>query len=156
MIGCGKAAGGGILPVSFVAGKNEVIELLTPGSEGSTFGGYPLAAITSVYAMKVLIDDNLAEKAEAKGKYLMQNLSNIKHKYPDKIKEVRGKGLLTAFEMYNEPRLDGHKVSMELLKHGVYAKETHHTTIRIAPALTIKKNQINKITNAIERVIKDL
>lgn len=156
LIGCGKAAGGGILPVSFVAGKNEVIELLTPGSEGSTFGGYPLAAITSVYAMKVLIDDNLAEKAEAKGKYLMQNLSNIKHKYPDKIKEVRGKGLLTAFEMYNEPRLDGHKVSMELLKHGVYAKETHHTTIRIAPALTIKKNQINKITNAIERVIKDL
>ena len=44
-MGCGKAAGGGILPVSFVAGKDEVISVLTPGSEGSTFGGYPLGAV---------------------------------------------------------------------------------------------------------------
>ena len=43
IMGCGKAAGGGILPVSFVAGRDDVIGLLTPGSEGSTFGGYPLA-----------------------------------------------------------------------------------------------------------------
>ena len=51
IIGCGKAAGGGILPVSFVAGKKEVIDTLTPGSEGSTFGGYPLAAVVGGYAV---------------------------------------------------------------------------------------------------------
>ena len=54
MISCGKAAGGGILPVSFVAGRDDVIGTLTPGSEGSTFGGYPLASVVGVYAIKTL------------------------------------------------------------------------------------------------------
>jgi len=63
LMGCGKAAGGGILPVSFVAGRDEVINVLTPGSEGSTFGGYPLAAVVGTYAIKVLIDEKLAENA---------------------------------------------------------------------------------------------
>ena len=49
--------------------------------------------------------------------------------FPDKIKEVRGRGLLTAFEMHDEPRLDGHSVSLGLLGKGVYAKETHRTTV---------------------------
>ena len=60
IIGCGKAAGGGILPVSFVAGKKEIIDTLTPGSEGSTFGGYPLASVVGVYAIKTLVDLKLA------------------------------------------------------------------------------------------------
>ena len=74
----------------------------------------------------------------------------------DKIREVRGKGLLTAFEMHNEKHLDGHIVSVELLNHGVYAKETHHTTVRLAPALTINKNQIDLLSEAIRSVVKGL
>ena len=80
---------------------------------------------------------------DKQGNYLMSHLNSIKDEFPDKIKEVRGKGLLTAFEMHNEKHLDGHIVSLELLNHGVYAKETHHTTVRLAPALTINKNQID-------------
>ena len=57
LMGCWKAAGGGIIPVSFVAGRDEVIGVLTPGSEGSTFGGYPLGAVVGVYAIKVLIEE---------------------------------------------------------------------------------------------------
>ena len=75
---------------------------------------------------------------------------------PDKIKEVRGKGLLTAFEMFDSPKLDGHKVSVELLNHGIYAKETHHTTIRLAPALTINPMQIEKLLTGVEKVIQSL
>ena len=67
----------------------------------------------------------------------MAHYNDIMMEFPDKIKDVRGKGLLTAFEMQNSPKLDGHHVSVELLKQGVYAKETHHSTVRIAPALTI-------------------
>ena len=156
IMGCGKAAGGGILPVSFVAGKKDVIDVLTPGSEGSTFGGYPLASVVGTYAIKVLVDENLAGNAKTQGLYLMNNLNSIKDDFPDKIKEVRGKGLLTAFEMHNEKHLDGHKVSVELLNHGVYAKETHHSTVRLAPALTINNNQIDRLSNAIHSVIKDL
>jgi ornithine--oxo-acid transaminase len=156
IMGCGKAAGGGILPVSFVAGRKDVINVLTPGSEGSTFGGYPLASVVGTFAIKVLIEDKLALNAKEQGAYLMSHLNSIMNDFPDKIKEVRGKGLLTAFEMHNEPKLDGHAVSVGLLNHGVYAKETHHTTVRIAPALTINKNQIDALAEAIRTVIKDL
>jgi len=156
LMGCGKAAGGGILPVSFVAGSNEVISLLTPGSEGSTFGGYPLASVVGIYAIKVLVEDRLAKNAYEKGIQLMAHFNNMKKDFPDKIKEVRGKGLLTAFEMHNSPHLDGHNVSIELLKDGVYAKETHRSTVRIAPALTIEKWQIDKLAESIYNVIKKM
>ena len=155
-MGCGKAAGGGILPVSFVAGRKDVIDVLTPGSEGSTFGGYPLASVVGTYAIKVLVDESLAENAKVKGDYLIGNLNSIKDEFPQKIKEVRGKGLLTAFEMHDERSLDGHTVSVELLNHGVYAKETHHSTVRLAPALTINNDQIDRLTDAIRTVIKGL
>ena len=156
LMGCGKAAGGGILPVSFVAGTNEVIDVLTPGSEGSTFGGYPLGAVVGIYAIKVLVDEKLAENAKIRGAQIMGHFENIQSEFPDKIKEVRGKGLLTAFEMYNYPKLDGHYVSVELLKKGIYAKETHKSTVRIAPALTIEAWQIDNIAEAIRNVINEI
>ena len=156
IIGCGKAAGGGILPVSFVAGKKEIIDTLTPGSEGSTFGGYPLASVVGVYAIKTLVDLKLAENARVRGKQLMNHFNDIKDEFPDKIKETRGKGLLTAFEMHDEKHLDGHKVSVELLNQGVYAKETHHSTVRVAPALTIESWQVDNMAEKLHKVIKEL
>jgi len=156
IMGCGKAAGGGILPVSFVAGRDDVIGVLTPGSEGSTFGGYPLASVVGVYAIKTLVDENLANNAMIKGKQLMDGLNKIKDEHPDKIKLVRGKGLLTAFEMYDHPNLDGHHVSVALMSEGIYAKETHHTTIRLAPALTISTEQIDNLLTGVHSVIKKL
>lgn len=156
IMGCGKAAGGGILPVSFVAGSDEVLGVLTPGSEGSTFGGYPLASVVGTYAIKVMVDENLAENAEIRGAQLMNNLKDIQSHYPDKIKEVRGKGLLTAFEMFDEKHLDGHKVSVGLMDRGVYAKETHHTTVRLAPALTIESEQIETLSHAVKDVVASL
>ena len=156
LMGCGKAAGGGILPVSFVAGTDEVIGVLTPGSEGSTFGGYPLGAVVGVYAIKVLIEEKLAENAKIRGGQLMSHFENMKSEFPDKIKEVRVQGLLTAFEMWDDPKLDGHQVSLGLLKNGVYAKETHHSTMRIAPALTIEAWQIDNIAESIWNVINEI
>ena len=156
IMGCGKAAGGGILPVSFVAGRSDVIGTLTPGSEGSTFGGYPLASVVGVYAIKTLIEENLADNAKIRGTQLMNHFENLKNDFPDKIKEVRGKGLLTAFEMHDSEKLDGHVVSMELLKNGIYAKETHHSTVRIAPALTVTEEHIDQLGEKIRMVVSKL
>ena len=156
IMGCGKAAGGGILPVSFVAGRDDVIGTLTPGSEGSTFGGYPLASVVGIYAIKTLIEENLAQNAKIRGAQLMAHFENLKNDFPDKIKEVRGKGLLTAFEMHDSEKLDGHKVSMELLNNGIYAKETHHSTVRIAPALTVTEEHVNILGEKIRLVISNL
>ena len=110
----------------------------------------------ATYAIKVLVDENLAERAKKRGKQLMARFQAMKDANADKIKEVRGKGLLTAFEMHNETHLDGHHVSVELLKRGVYAKETHHSTVRVAPALTISTDQIDRIADAIDEVMKSL
>ena len=69
---------------------------------------------------------------------------------------MRGKGLLTAFEMHESDNLNGHHISVELLKKGVYAKETHKSTVRIAPALTIDAWQIDNIAEALRKVIDEL
>ena len=156
IMGCGKAAGGGILPVSFVAGRDDVIGVLTPGSEGSTFGGYPLASVVGTYAIKTLIDEKLTENAQIRGNQLMNGLNDIKNEFSSKIKIVRGKGLLTAFEMFDDKKLDGHHVSVALMENGIYAKETHHTTIRLAPALTINESQINDLLEGVRNVVKSL
>ena len=58
--------------------------------------------------------------------------------------------------MFDDKRLDGHHVSVELMNQGIYAKETHHTTIRLAPALTIKKEQINRLLEGVRNVVKSL
>ena len=71
-----EAAGGGVLPVSFVAGKKDVIDVLTPGSEGSTFGGYPLASVVGTY-LKTLVDEKLAQNAKEKGGRLLKNLKRL-------------------------------------------------------------------------------
>ena len=114
------------------------------------------AAVVGVYAIKVLEEEKLAKNAKIRGAQLMEHFENMKSEFPDKIKEVRGKGLLTAFEMYNSPKLDGHQISIELLKEGIYAKETHHSTVRLAPALTITESQINILLTGIREVIKDI
>ena len=72
------------------------------------------------------------------------------------VGEASRKGLLTAFEMHNHKHLDGHKVSVELLNRGVYAKETHHSTVRVTPALTIEAWQIDDLAEAIRDVISAL
>ena len=156
LMACGKAAGGGIMPVSFVAGRRDVIDVLTPGSEGSTFGGFPLASVTAVFSIKAMIDEKLAENAKNMGDRLLAHFESVRAEFPDKIKEGRGAGLLTAFEMFDKPGLDGHKVSLKLLENGIYAKETHKTTVRLAPALTITAAGIDYIGDSIRKVIREL
>ena len=156
LMACGKAAGGGIMPVSFVAGRRDVIDVLTPGSEGSTFGGFPLASVTAVFAIKSMVDEQLAANARNMGARLLDHFESIRVEFPDKIKEGRGAGLLTAFEMFAKPGLDGHKVSLKLLDEGIYAKETHKTIVRLAPALTITPAGIDHIGDSIRKVIKSL
>ena len=108
------------------------------------------------YAIKTLVDNDLSNNAKIRGAQLMSHYEALKDEFPDKIKDIRGKGLLTAFEMFDAKHLDGHIVSVELLNRGVYAKETHHSTVRIAPALTVETHHIDDIAEQIRDVIKSL
>ena len=145
----GKALSGGYYPISAVLSNKEVLGVLRPGDHGSTFGGNPLACAVARTAIKVLIHDNMIENSAAMGKYFLSELSNIKGPY---IKEIRGKGLFIAVEMV--PEAGGARQYCErLMAHGLLCKETHENTIRFAPPLVIKKEEIDWALDRIETVL---
>ena len=151
IMGCGKAAGGGILPVSFVAGRDDVIGTLTPGSEGSTFGGYPLASVVGIYAIKTLIEENLADNAKIRGAQLMSHFESIKKEFPDKIKEVRGKGLLIGLCLHK----DQTKFIQKLMDNKLLTVRAAENVVRLLPPLNVTKQEINLGLKILDKVCKN-
>nr|WP_154897025.1 ornithine--oxo-acid transaminase [Paenibacillus xylanexedens] len=144
----GKALGGGIMPISAVAADAEILDLFEPGSHGSTFGGNPLACAVAVAALQVLEDERLAERSERLGNYFMKHLKGIGSAV---VKEVRGKGLFIGVELHVPAR----PYCEQLMTAGLLCKETHETTIRFAPPLTITEDEINWAIERIKQVLKD-
>ena len=142
----GKALSGGLYPISCVATSAEIMNVLTPGTHGSTFGGNPLASAIGIASLEYIIKNKLPENAEKLGKYFIEKLK--KEIMDDDIKEIRGKGLLIAVEMKKPV---ARKVCIELMRVGILAKDTHEKTIRFAPPLIIKKKQIDKAVMKIKK-----
>ncbi|MEK5061199.1 ornithine--oxo-acid transaminase [Paenibacillus sp. FSL H7-0326] len=138
----GKALGGGVMPISAVVADRSVLGVFNPGSHGSTFGGNPLACAVAVAAIDVLQEENLADHSEAMGSYLLEVLREIRNPV---IKEVRGRGLFIGIELTELAR----PYCERLKELGLLCKETHETTIRLAPPLNITKEQLDW---AIERI----
>ncbi len=146
----GKALGGGLYPVSAILANDDIMNAaFEPGNHGSTFGGNPLACAIASAALDVIVDEKLCDRSLEMGEYFMGRLRGIK---TDKIKEVRGKGLLIAIEIKKEAG-KARQYTEALMKEGVLAKETHETTIRFAPPLVITKADIDW---AVEKVAKVL
>ncbi|MCJ7434103.1 MAG: aminotransferase class III-fold pyridoxal phosphate-dependent enzyme [Anaerolineales bacterium] len=144
----GKAMSSGVLPISCLCGKKALMELFEPHGEGSTFGGYPLASFVGLLTIRELEKRNISRLAAENGEYLQNKLREVAKKYPTKVKEVRGKGMLIGVEIF--PQYDGHKLSMGMLDNGVYAKETHDTNLRIAPPIVIDREGMDKIASALD------
>lgn len=143
----GKALGGGVLPISVVLADNEVLDVFTPGSHGSTFGGNPLACAVSIAALDVIIDENLPEHSNELGEYFKSELQKINH---PAIKEVRGRGLFIGVELHESAR-----PFCEVLKEkGLLCKETHDAVIRFAPPLVITKEELDEALNRIRSVFE--
>ncbi len=145
----GKALSGGFYPVSAVLADEPVMGLFQPGEHGSTFGGNPLGAAVARAALKVLIEENLAENADKLGTYFMEQLAEIPSLH---VKEVRGKGLLIGVEL--KPESGGARRFCEALQdRGILAKETHEHIIRFAPPLVITKEIIDEALPKIREVL---
>ena len=141
----GKALSGGFYPVSAVLSNSEVLGVLRPGEHGSTFGGNPLGCAVARMAIKVLKEENMIENAAAMGAYFMEGLKKIN---APRIREVRGRGLLIAVELF--PEAGGARQFCEALKQkGLLCKETHDHIIRFAPPLVITKAEVDW---ALERI----
>ncbi|HID72134.1 MAG TPA: aminotransferase class III-fold pyridoxal phosphate-dependent enzyme, partial [Thermoplasmata archaeon] len=147
----GKALGGGMYPVSAALSSREIMSVFKAGDHGSTFGGNPLAAAVGMAAIDVLVKEKMAERAEVMGKYFRKRLRKMR---TDKIKEVRGKGLLNAIELL--PKAGSARKYCEKMKEfGVLAKDTHDIIIRFAPPLIITKEEIDWAVERIEKALQE-
>jgi len=145
----GKALAGGFYPVSAVLADRELLRLFKPGEHGSTFGGNPLAAAVARAALRVLREENLAERSRQLGEYFMEQLAEIPSPH---VKEVRGKGLLIGVEL--KPEAKGARRFCEAMQaKGILAKETHENVIRFAPPLVIDKDTIDWALPSIRDVL---
>ncbi len=150
----GKAISGGMYPVSAVFADDDIMLVIGPGEHGSTYGGNPLACAVAMAAVKVIEDENLAERATVLGERFRARMNKLKDERPDLIRLVRGKGLLNAVII--EPTNDGRTawdVCVALKENGLLAKPTHGDIIRFAPPLVITEEQLDECCTIIETTI---
>jgi len=147
----GKALSGGTLPVSAVLADDEVMLQIQPGEHGSTYGGNPLACAVATVALQVLKDEGLAQNAFYLGNYFRQQMDKFKSPL---IKEVRGKGLLNAVVVNSKKKNVAWEICLQLKENGLLAKPTHDYIIRLAPPLTITKDELDQSIGIIQKVFK--
>ena len=148
----GKALGGGVLPVSAFVGTRELMEVFTPGSHGSTFGGNPLAAAVGLEALRVMRDEGLVERSRELGAHMIARLRAIRS---PALKAVRGRGLWAAAEI-NPIFASAREACERLLAKGVLSKETHGTVVRLAPPLVVAREDLDWALDCLEDVIDEL
>ena len=148
----GKALGGGIVPVSAVVGTDEVLAVLRPGEHGSTFGGNPLACAVGREVLRLLADGPLVEESAALGDAAAARLHAAAH---PAVREVRQRGLWLGIELVDEA-LPARRASELLMERGVLAKDTHETTLRIAPPLTSTTEELDWALERVDEVLAGL
>ncbi|NOX34735.1 MAG: ornithine--oxo-acid transaminase [Deltaproteobacteria bacterium] len=148
----GKALSGGLVPLSVFITNAKIMDMVfSKGSDGSTFGGYPLACVAGTAALKVFEEEKLADKAAWKGKILKEKIKAIAEKSPY-VKEVRGKGLFIGIEVKNGNAMD---FCQKLLKLGLIVNDSHGHTIRISPPLIINEDEMDFMVKQLEKVLVD-
>ena len=146
----GKALGGGIVPVSAVVGSRSVLGVLKPGEHGSTFGGNPLACAVGRAVVRLLATGEFQERSRELGGYLHARLNDL---VGHGVAEVRGRGLWAGVEIApGGPK--GREASEALAQRGVLCKETHDSTLRVAPPLVITAEEIDLGVDAIAEIVK--
>ncbi|MGH8966812.1 MAG: aminotransferase class III-fold pyridoxal phosphate-dependent enzyme, partial [Actinomycetes bacterium] len=140
----GKALGGGIVPVSAVVGRADVLGVLRPGEHGSTFGGNPLACAVGRAVIRLLSTGEFQERARVLGAHLHGRLGELTG-----VTAVRGRGLWAGVDV----AVAGREASEALMRQGVLCKETHGRTLRIAPPLVISEADLDRGVDAIADVV---
>ncbi|MET8493785.1 ornithine--oxo-acid transaminase [Streptomyces cellulosae] len=145
----GKALGGGIVPVSAVVARREVLQVLHPGEHGSTFGGNPLAAAVGTAVVELLETGEFQRRAAELGVVLREGLEALVGKG---VTGFRSRGLWAGVDV--DPALGtGREVSERLMREGILVKDTHGTTVRLAPPLTVTADELREALRTLEKVL---
>ncbi|MFI8485691.1 ornithine--oxo-acid transaminase [Streptomyces rubrogriseus] len=145
----GKALGGGIVPVSAVVGRRDVLGVLHPGEHGSTFGGNPLAAAVGTAVVELLETGEFQRRAAELGTVLREGLAALVGRG---VVGFRARGLWAGVDV--DPALGtGREVSERLMREGILVKDTHGSTIRLAPPLTVTAEELTGALGTLEKVL---
>ena len=144
----GKALGGGIVPVSAVVSSAEILGVFRPGQHGSTFGGNPLACAIGREVIAMLATGEFQERSGKLGAHMHDRLAALPG---NAVREVRGRGLWAGVEFVSLP---GREACERLAARGVLAKDTHGSTIRLAPPLVIDEEDLDWALDRIEEIAR--
>ncbi|MBY8864851.1 ornithine--oxo-acid transaminase [Streptomyces sennicomposti] len=145
----GKALGGGIVPVSAVVGSREALGVLRPGEHGSTFGGNPLAAAVGTAVVELLETGEFQRRAAELGAVLREGLTDLVGRG---VVGFRSRGLWAGVDV--DPAIGtGREISERLMREGILAKDTHGSTIRLAPPLTITETELRSALGTLAKVL---
>ncbi|WP_314171734.1 ornithine--oxo-acid transaminase [Streptomyces winkii] len=146
----GKALGGGVVPVSAVVSSRAVLGVYKPGEHGSTFGGNPLACAVALEVIAMLRTGEYQQRAKELGEHLHHELGVLAG--GDAVREVRGRGLWAGVDI-DPAHGTGRQLSEKLMQRGVLVKDTHGSTIRIAPPLVVSKEDLDWGLEQLEAVL---
>jgi putrescine aminotransferase len=153
-----KAFGGGVMPAGAVVATEEVFSRLfdNPFLHTTTFGGNPLACAAAIATIHVLLEENLPERAKEMGEYMLKGLREAVADHPDKVVDVRGKGLLMALEFVDD--VVGFEVAKYMFDNGVLVTGTlvNAKVIRVEPPLTIEKEQADRVFEVLSRALSQV
>ncbi|WP_030178018.1 ornithine--oxo-acid transaminase [Streptomyces sp. NRRL S-813] len=145
----GKALGGGIVPVSAVVGSREVLGVLRPGEHGSTFGGNPLAAAVGTAVVELLETGEFQRRAAELGAVLREGLTAL---LGAGVVGFRSRGLWAGVDV--DPAIGtGREISERLMREGILVKDTHGSTIRLAPPLTVTEDELRSALGSLAKVL---
>lgn len=143
-----KGLAGGV-PIGAFMATDKVANAFHAGDHGSTFGGNPLACAAACVVLDALIDGNLMENAKEIGAYLQSKFEEYKAKYPNLIKEVRGRGLILGMELTRP----GREIANECLDYGAIINCTAGNVLRFVPPLNITKAHVNELISVLDKVL---
>ena len=152
MVIMGKALGGGIVPISAIASRNDIIGVLRPGEHGSTFGGNPLALAVAREVVSLLRSGEMQQRSTELGGRMLKRLQDGA---PDIVREARGRGLWAGIEVKQEAA-PVRPAAMKALDQGVIVKDTQVTTLRIAPPIVIEESDLNHGVDIVLAALDDL
>lgn len=143
-----KGIGGGF-PVAGFAVPERLANVFKPGDHGGTFGGNPLACAAVYATLTTIKSEGLVDKVAEKGEYFKNELRKLQEKYPDKVTDVRGCGLMLGMEVAGE----GKPIVESCLANNVIVNCTAGNVIRIVPPLIISKEEIDIVVAALDKAL---
>lgn len=148
----GKSISAGFAPISGIFADKKLMDVFTPGSHGSTFGGSPLSMIIAIASIVEIYRQKLPERSTELGAYALKKLNQLAAR-SKAVKSVRGLGLMIGIELERNGK-KGHDYCMELLEEGLVVKDTHDWVIRFSPPIICTKDDIDFAVRCFEKVFE--